>query len=100
MRYVLTAVLLCALSAAAFSQTITGSITGTVTDPTGAVVPNARVTATNLGTNLTYNAVSNTAGSYNLLFLPIGNYNLSVEVTGFKKTVLGPFTLDVDQVAR
>jgi len=95
-----TAVVICLLSAAAFSQTITGSITGTVADPSGAVVPSAKITATNLGTNLSYTAQSNSAGLYNLLFLPIGEYTLTVELSGFKKVVQGPFTLEVNQVAR
>jgi len=82
------------------AQTITGALTGTVTDPSGAVIPDVKVTATNRATNLEYNAASNTAGVYNLLFLPVGSYNLSAESAGFKKTVLGPFTLEVNQTAR
>src|SRR6266404_6274303 len=88
------------LSAALSAQTITASITGTVTDPTGAVVPNAKVTASNVGTNLSYPATTNQSGVYNLLFLPVGQYNVTTEATGFKKTVLGPFTLEVNQSAR
>ena len=88
------------LTAAGFGQTITGSITGTVADPSGAVIPGAKVRATNLGTNLSYNTTSNSTGVYNLLFLPIGNYRLEVESANFKKVVLGPFALEVEQVAR
>ena len=54
------------LAGAAAAQTITGAITGTVADASGAVVPNVRITATNTGTNLTHNAVSNESGLYNL----------------------------------
>jgi hypothetical protein len=100
MRIVTMGVVLCGLSAAAFSQTITGSITGTVADPSGAVIPNAKIAATSLGTNLSYSTLSNSAGVYNLLFLPIGQYNLTVEVAGFKKVVQGPFALEGNQVAR
>ncbi len=89
---------LLALSASA--QTITGAFTGTLTDQSGAVVPNAKVTATNVGTNVTYSAQSNDAGVYNLLFLPVGSYNLAAEVTGFKKATAGPFGLQVNQTAR
>src|SRR5437660_3664203 len=99
-RVFTTAVALCVLSAAAFSQTITGSIAGTVADSSGAVIPNAKITATNTGTNLSYTTSSNSAGVYNLLFLPIGEYNLTVEVAGFKRVVQGPFMLEVSQVAR
>lgn len=82
------------------AQTITGSITGTVTDPSGAVVPNVKVTATNTGTNLSYTVDTNDAGGYNLRFLPIGSYQLTAEVKGFKKISLGPFVLEVNQTAR
>jgi hypothetical protein len=95
-----TAAVLCVLSAVAFSQTITGSVAGTVADSSGAVIPNAKITATNVGTNLSYTTSSNPAGVYNLLFLPIGEYNLTVEVVGFKRVTQGPFTLEVSQVAR
>ena len=88
------------LTAAAFSQTITGSITGTVADPSGAAIPGARVTATNLGTSLKNAAESNAAGVYSLLFLPIGSYQLDVEAPNFKRVSLGPFKLEVDQVVR
>src|SRR5215472_4237821 len=99
MRFFTRAAVFCGLSVAGLSQTITGSITGTVADSSGAVIPNAKITATNLATNLSYNAPSNSAGVYNLLFLPIGQYNLTVEVPGFKKVAQGPFTLEVNQVA-
>src|SRR5436305_4815250 len=82
------------------AQTITGSITGTVTDPSGAVITNVRITATNTGTNVTHTAVTNESGVYNLVFLPIGQYTVSAEQKGFKKTVLGPFALEVNQIVR
>jgi hypothetical protein len=84
----------------AAAQTITGAFTGTLADPSGAVIPNAKVIATNTGTNIAYSAQSNEAGVYNLLFLPIGSYNLAAEVKGFKKGTAGPFSLQVNQVAR
>ena len=92
--------LLACLTLPAFSQTITGSITGSVTDPTGAIIPNAGVTAINVDTNLTYPGPSNEAGIYNIRFLPIGNYRVEVTTQGFKKAVLGPFRVEVGQVAR
>ncbi|MGE5645243.1 MAG: carboxypeptidase regulatory-like domain-containing protein [Acidobacteriota bacterium] len=93
-------VLLCLATSVAIAQTITGSITGTVTDPSGAVVPAARVVATNTGTNVTFNGITNTAGVYNFVFLPVGSYNVSVESQGFKKASFGPFALEVNQIAR
>ena len=84
----------------ASAQTITATITGTVSDPQGAVVPNVKVTGTNAGTNVTFTATTNEAGVYNLLFLPLGSYTVVVEGQGFKKSSIGPFTLEANQVAR
>ena len=82
------------------AQTITASITGTVTDPQGAVVPNVKVTGTNTGTNVAFHATTNEAGVYNLLFLPVGSYNVLAENQGFKKSQVGPFRLETNQIAR
>lgn len=84
----------------ASAQTITGTFTGTLTDPSGSVLPNAKVTATNTGTNINYTAQTNDAGIYNILFLPIGEYRLAAELAGFKKATLGPFRIEVNQIAR
>src|SRR5947199_4457846 len=96
----ITLAAICFLIATAFGQTITGSITGAVIDPSGAAIPGARVAATNHGTNLKSSVVSNAAGEYNLLFLPIGRYTVEVEAPNFKKLAIGPFALEVDQIAR
>src|SRR3954464_5482773 len=82
------------------AQTITGSITGTVSDPSGAVITNVKIVATNVGTNITNNSTTNESGVYNIPFLPVGQYTVSAEQKGFKKTVLGPFALEVNQIAR
>ena len=92
--------LLAMCAAVAPAQTITASITGTVTDPQGAVVPNAKVVGTNTGTNVVFTVTSNEAGLYNLLFLPVGSYNVTVEAQGFKKSQVGPFAIQVNQTAR
>lgn len=81
-------------------QTITGAITGSVTDPSGSIIPNAKVTATNQGTNISSETQTNESGFYNLPFLPIGDYSLTISVSGFKKSTLGPFKLEVNQIAR
>lgn len=99
-RFAAFVLLLCFFTGGLNAQTVTATITGTVGDPSGAVVPNVKVTATNVATNLSYSANTNDAGVYNLLFLPIGQYNVTTEAQGFKKTVLGPFTLEVNQIAR
>src|SRR5262245_44990222 len=78
--------LLCCLTpSASFAQTATGRIVGTVHDATGAVVPNATVTATNESTNVSFKAVSSSAGIYNFEALQPGAYTISVETAGFKK---------------
>ena len=81
-------------------QTITAALTGTVTDPSGAVVPNVRVMAVNTATNIVNTTQSNEAGVYHFPFLPIGSYSVTAELQGFKKVVLGPFPLEVNQIAR
>jgi Carboxypeptidase regulatory-like domain len=97
---ILFALMTCVLASAAHAQTVTASITGTVTDASGAAVPAAKIVATNTGTALTYSVVTNAAGVYNLPFLPVGEYNIVAENTGFKKATLGPFALEVNQIAR
>ena len=68
----------------ALAQVQNGAFTGTVTDPSGAAVPNAKVTITNLGTNASMTATTNNTGLFNARELPPGSYRLSVEAPGFK----------------
>jgi hypothetical protein len=91
---------MCLVAGALHAQTITASITGTVADPSGAVVPNVKVTATSVETNVAHTATTNDAGVYNLLFLSVGQYTVTAQAQGFKKTVVGPFALEVNQIAR
>ncbi|MEZ5354845.1 MAG: TonB-dependent receptor [Bryobacteraceae bacterium] len=101
MRISVLALLLAGVfTVSASAQSITASITGTVTDVTGAAIPNAKVIATNEGTSITYTVQTNGSGVYNLPFLPVGRYNAVAENAGFKKSTLGPFTLEVNQIAR
>jgi len=96
-----TSVLLFSLAPLALNaQTITGTITGSVTDPSGASLAKAKVTATNVGTGIKTNAATNDAGFYSLPFLNVGQYTVTVENPGFKKSLLGPFALEVNQIAR
>ena len=67
-----------------FAQTITGTVRGSVTDPSGAVVSGATVTATNAGTGVTTSSVTNHDGLYNIQFLPIGQYTITVAMPGFR----------------
>ncbi len=73
---------------AAFPQAArTATLVGTVTDPTGAVVPGAMVKLTNLETGFVYNGVANAEGSYYVPFIAVGAYELRVEAAGFKAFV-------------
>jgi outer membrane receptor protein involved in Fe transport len=71
-----------------WSQTDRGTITGTVTDSTGAIVPAVEVTATNLATNVPYSTLSTGTGTYRISLLPPGNYNVSSTKSGFKQTLI------------
>ena len=72
------------LSTPLTAQVITGSLYGTVTDPTGAIVPNAHITATSAERGNTRGAVSNDKGEWVLTLMPIGTYGIKVDAAGFK----------------
>jgi hypothetical protein len=86
----------CAIPATA--DNLYASIRGTVTDPTGAVVSGATLTATNAGTGILYTTTSNSSGAFTFLQLPIGDYTLKVEQTGFKAYQASGIHVDLDQV--
>ncbi len=87
------------LSGFIFAQANRASIRGTVTDSSGAVVPNAEVTATNDGTKIVTRTVSNSSnGIYSLLNLPPGTYTVTAKHDGFKTIDFPYVTLIVDQV--
>lgn len=77
-------VLVAAAAAMAFGQVGNGTITGTVTDPAGAVVPGASVQAKNAETGIGFPAVSTNTGNYTIADLPVGTYTLTVTASGFK----------------
>ena len=91
---------LCVLASAALAQVGNGTITGTITDPAGAVIAGATVEATNTGTGVVYNAVSTNAGDYTISNLPVGGYSVSTKVTGFKNYVHTNLTVDATQILR
>src|SRR4029434_7886980 len=80
------AALLCAAMGAAKAQT-SGAITGEVNDQTGAMVPNAAVTATNTATNVARTTLTNTSGVYNFPGLIPGTYQVKVAAGGFQTAV-------------
>ena len=74
-------------SAGAWSQTQLATVSGTITDPSGAVVPGVSVTIVSQGTGLKRSALTDTAGEYRFAGLPTGNYSLRLEKTGFQSQV-------------
>ena len=81
------------------AQTSTSSITGTVTDPSGAAVPGAAVTATNEGTGVTNRQTTTQAGVYSFAALPAGTYTIAVELAGFKTAMRSKVVLEVNSPA-
>jgi hypothetical protein len=84
----------------AFAQSDRGTITGTVSDPAGAVVANAPIQAKNVETGVVYEGATSTTGNYTLVQLPAGSYQVSVTVPGFKKYTRSGLTVQVAQTLR
>jgi outer membrane receptor protein involved in Fe transport len=89
---------LSSLCVSLYSQETTGTIRGFVTDPSGAAVGDARITATNTGTGRVYTAQTSVAGNYSIPLLPPGTYNLSVEASGFKTSVREGILIRITEV--
>ena len=83
-----------------FAQSDRGTITGTVTDPAGAVVANAAVEARNTATGVAYQAASTSTGNYTIAQLPVGTYDVSAAVPGFKKYIRQGIAVGVAEVLR
>ncbi len=82
---------------ACMAQTVTGAITGEVTDPSGAVVAGAHVAANNLDTGVNSTATSDSAGVYRISYLPIGNYKVTINASGFGEKAIPVFHLEALQ---
>lgn len=82
------------------AQNVTGTISGIVRDPSGAVVPQTNITAINTGTSARFQTSSDESGAYALRLLPVGVYDLTVEVNGFKKYEARGIRLQVNEIAR
>ncbi|HEV2322417.1 MAG TPA: carboxypeptidase-like regulatory domain-containing protein [Terracidiphilus sp.] len=81
----------------ASSQQITGSLAGTVTDAQGALVTTATVRVTNTGTGYSSSAPVGSDGTYLVRYLPVGNYTVQVDATGFKRFVQQNIAITIDQ---
>jgi len=93
-------VCLTAFPVTAFAQTDRGTLTGTVSDPSGAVIPGVSIEAKNIQTGATYQAGSSETGNYTLAQLPAGTYELSATLPGFKKFVREGIIVSVATVLR
>lgn len=91
--------LVTAAGAAAYAQSsATGEIRGTISDPTGAVVPGATIAVKNVNTGEEKTFTSDKAGLYDTVSTPNGSYMVTISAPGFEKLVLGPITLDVGAI--
>ena len=97
---VLFLVFLFLFTTAASAQLTTADILGTVTDPSGASIPNATVTLTNLGTNQQRNVQSNASGDYTFTLLPVGHYTISVKAGGFQESITKDLAVEAGDRAR
>ena len=85
---------------AALAQTTQGEILGTVTDPSGAVIPGAEITVTSLETGFTRKALADELGNYIVPHLEPGDYSVAAELTGFKTFVRERVTLESNKKVR
>src|SRR5215467_2469042 len=69
------------------AQTTTGSIVGTVSDPSGAVIAGASVSVSNMDTGIAVKTSTDSTGNYVVTPLPVGRYSVTVEAQGFKKSI-------------
>ncbi len=88
------------LPAFIWAQTGTATLSGTVADPSGAIVPGVQIVVTNVATGVSKNAVTTTAGLYVIPNLIPGTYNLTASAKGFERRTITGVTLEVDQAAR
>jgi hypothetical protein len=82
------------------AQTTAGSIVGTVTDPSGAIIAGAAITITNMGTNIAVKTTTDASGEYVLTPLEVGKYSVAVEATGFKRSVRSDIQVNVQDRVR
>jgi hypothetical protein len=93
---ILTLVVCCLLAGSSVAQEFRGTITGTVKDPNGAVVPGAEVTVKNTATNIATNVTTNDEGSYTVPFLVPGTYTITASASGFKTSTVENVAVKVD----
>jgi hypothetical protein len=90
--------LLLLLAMPSAGQDLYGRIEGTVTDPQGAVIPGAEVTATHVGTNITYKATTSAVGHFAIQNARLGEYRIAVESQGFRRAVVEGVSVEIGSV--
>ena len=100
LQLILLSLSLLALSLGAFAQIQNGQFTGTVTDPSGAAISNAKVTVTNVGTNLSVTTETGPTGLYKFNELPAGTYQITAEAQGFKTVTNKALVLNAGTIQR
>ncbi|HUI58427.1 MAG TPA: carboxypeptidase-like regulatory domain-containing protein, partial [Bryobacteraceae bacterium] len=93
----MSVLLLLACASFTEAQTVQGVVTGTIFDSTGAVIPNADVTLTNVGTNISQNLKADTNGAYRFSLVPPGTYKLDVKTKGFTEKQITDIRVDASQ---
>src|SRR4051794_1834192 len=88
------------ISSMVFGQSDRGTITGTVSDQAGALIPNAKVVANNTATGVQFTTETTETGNFTIPSMPSGTYDVNVEVTGFRKYTQTGITVQVAQTAR
>src|SRR5512135_1654889 len=83
------------LAVSTFAQTDRGTITGTVSDPAGAVIAAAPIEAKSVSTGAVYQTASSATGNYTIAQLPAGAYQLTITVAGFKKFIRTGLVVEV-----
>jgi Carboxypeptidase regulatory-like domain len=99
-RYHIPGMLVCFAMILVRAQTNSGTIVGTVSDSTGAIVSGALVTVTNVGTNSVVKTTTDAAGNYVVTPLEVGGYSVTVESSGFKKSVRSHIQVNVQDRVR
>lgn len=97
---VLLVLVFLSLAGIASAQDATGTVLGTVVDPQGSVIPNVEVTVTNTATAQKSVTKTGSDGSFRILNLPIGDYTVTAEGTGFQRLVTNPQKLQINQNLR
>jgi len=100
LQFCLVSMSILVLSLGAFAQIQNGQFTGTVTDPSGAAIANAKVTVINIGTNLSVTTITDQNGLYKFQELPAGTYRITAEAQAFKTTTNTDLALPAGTIQR